>query len=585
MVAVLSLAANAAASPPTLHSDPKTGRALVIRNEAGAGRIISGSVPAASAPQPSASAASTTNAAKASAAPPALISREEAVAIAQRHLDTHGSRFTQPAPLNQLAVTRVISDPDGMSFVRYEQRCSDIPVIGAELIVALKGRELCLLGGRVLHSPEVKADLKITAAQATEKAIALWQAALHFPGPPQVELAQLKVVSPGFLSNEPDETAYVVWEVPLLSEPPGPLSAETYFIDVSTGELRFRLSNLRHVREVYDCSYQPGTDQCKLDVAYGGYIYGRSEGQPPRGPNPNYSNPQSFDVDSAYDALGGCLDYMLMTFGQNGPSGQGGYGDGANIPASTARVYTYLNFLTTWSDGCTTAQFFNGRIRICKGKGMTSTIAHEYGHAIGYWAFLTPQGAPEGMTYWDQSASLDENYADVFGLISSSAFTGNKSWQLFREDGSVGRDLSDPPSVLTGPAEDLRLFPHADKFYSPYYDCSDDGISVYIHSTVPGKAAYLASDGGDFNGCSIQGIGSEKVSKIWHRAYTRYYAKAETFNGAYYKLVQAAIDLYGSGSEEALQLTRALQSVELDQAGGCSGVPLRFPGSLDVEGW
>jgi Zn-dependent metalloprotease len=584
MVAVLCLAANAAASPPTLHSDPKTGRALVIRNEAVAGRIISGAVPAASAPQLSASAVSTTDAAQASAAPPALISREEAIAIAQRHLDAHGSRFTQPAPLNQLAVTRVISDPDGMSFVRYEQRCSDIPVVGAELIVALKGRELCLLGGRVLHAPEVKADLRITAAQATEKAIALWQAALHFPGPPIAELAQLKVVSPGFLSNEPDETAYVVWEVPLLSEPPGPLSAETYFIDVSTGELRFRLSNLRHLREVYDCSYQPGTDQCKLDVAYGGYIYGRSEGQPPRGPNPNYSNPQSFDVNSAYDALGGCLDYMLMTFGQNGPSGQGGYGDGVNIPTSTARVYTYLNFLSMWADDCEQANFYKGRIRTCKGVADPITMAHEYGHAIGYWAFLNNIGAPEGMTYENQAASLEENHADVFGLISSSEFTGIKSWRLVNNTGYVIRDISDPPSVLTGPIEPRDL-PFADRYYSPYYSCFYDGYGVYINSTIPGKAAFLAADGGNFNGCAIQAIGSEKVSRIWHRAYTRYYAKAETFNGAYYKLIQAAIDLYGSGSEEALQLTRALQSVELDQAGGCSGVPLRFPGSLDVEGW
>ena len=584
MVAVLCLAINAAASPPTVHSDPKTGRILVIRNEAVAGRIISGSVRAASAPQPSASAASTTNAAKASAAPPALISREEAIAIAQRHLDAHGSRFTQPAPLNQLAVTRVISDPDGMSFVRYEQRCSDIPVVGAELIVALKGRELCLLGGRVLHSPEVKADLQISAAQATEKAIALWQAALHFPGPPQAEPAQLKVVSPGFLSNEPDETAYVVWEVPLLSEPPGPLSAETYFIDVSTGELRFRLSNLRHVREVYDCSYQPGTDQCKLDVAYGGYIYGRSEGQPPRGPNPNYSNPQSFDVDSAYDALGGCLDYMLMTFGQNGPNGQGGYGDSVNIPTSTTRVYTYLNFLSNWSATCNNANFYKGRIRTCKGNATPSIVAHEYGHAIGYWAFPNNQGAPEGMTYEGQSASLDENFGDVFGLTSSSAFTGHESWQMTRDGSFVVRDLSNPPSVLIGPAPGLTD-PEADRFYSPYYSCSYDAYGVYINATIPGKAAYLASDGGYFNGCTMQAIGSDKVSRIWHRAYTRYYAKAETFNGAYYKLIQAAIDLYGSGSEEALQLTRALQSVELDQAGACSGVPLRFPGSLDVEGW
>ena len=51
------------------------------------------------------------------------------------------------------------------------------------------------------------------------------------------------------------------------------------------------------------------------------------------------------------------------------------------------------------------------------------------------------------------------------------------------------------------------------------------------------------------------------------------------------KLIQAAADLYGADSLEVRQVRRALQSVELDQPGFCSGQPPRVPDALDLEGW
>lgn len=63
------------------------------------------------------------------------------------------------------------------------------------------------------------------------------------------------------------------------------------------------------------------------------------------------------------------------------------------------------------------------------------------------------------------------------------------------------------------------------------------------------------------------------MEQIWYRASVNYYAASETFNGAYNGLIQACHDLYPAADCD--QLTRALQAVEMDQPGACSGLPAR----------
>ena len=83
----------------------------------------------------------------------------------------------------------------------------------------------------------------------------------------------------------------------------------------------------------------------------------------------------------------------------------------------------------------------------------------------------------------------------------------------------------------------------------------------------------------------ISALGEAKMEQIVYRAVTQYYSRTETFSGAYSEWIQAATDLYGAGSEEVRQTTRALQAVEMDQPGYCSGQPARVPHALDLEGW
>ncbi|MCX6917573.1 MAG: M4 family metallopeptidase [Verrucomicrobia bacterium] len=148
------------------------------------------------------------------------------------------------------------------------------------------------------------------------------------------------------------------------------------------------------------------------------------------------------------------------------------------------------------------------------------------------------------------------------------------------------RSLSDP-SRSTQYHYDDGVVIYADRYYSPHFYCGtnhDDG-GVHFIGTVPTKAAYLLAEGGKFNGCTIQAMGKAVMNQIWYRALTQYYSSTETFNGAYYKLLQASSDLYGADSETTRQLRRALQAVELDQAGLCSGLPPRPPEAVDMDGF
>ena len=83
------------------------------------------------------------------------------------------------------------------------------------------------------------------------------------------------------------------------------------------------------------------------------------------------------------------------------------------------------------------------------------------------------------------------------------------------------------------------------------------------------------SEGRAFNGCTITGIGLDKVEQILYRAMVTYYVPTETFNQAYIAIQRSAADLYSD--VDCWQVKKALQAVELDQQSPCSGGTERTP--------
>ena len=604
----------------SFHTDARWGRTLFIRNDAAQ------PTPAEVARRPAATPAPSG----------ALFNRDElaqpewtnAVATARDFLRRHARDFldvaaprqsaavlgtnsqrrsTEPplrpatAPANafdpdtDLTPVRAERDALGMTHVRFAQTFHGLPVFGADASVHLApdGR-VSSAGARLMPDGPADHQPTLTREQAVSLAVAAWQAQFNRKEIPEASSAVLCILAPGLLNNDGNPATYLVWEAKLLlecSEACKGLSAEDYYLDAHNGELREQLTEVHRIdRKLYDCSQPspPGNSSSCSRIVIDGYRYGRYEdmGDGPSGPNPRFLPAEvSVDIDTLWDKLTDVHLFYQGHFARNGASNQGGTGDGYYLPTRTYGG-AYLDFMAGWENACPNAVMSRGRLFFCKDFMTDDIVAHEYAHAVVMWShFDAGSGLAVGMVYQGESGALNESHSDVMGQMFELAKNGSSDWISgggTKWGLSVSRVLFDPPSLFYYPRNSYL----PDRFHSSHSYCgSDDNGGVHLNSTVPSKAAYLMAQGGQFNGCTISPLGEAKEEQIVYRAVTQYYAQTETFNGAYPKWIQAATDLYGVGSEEVRQTTRALQAVELDQPGYCSGLPPRPPQALDVEGW
>ena len=93
-----------------------------------------------------------------------------------------------------------------------------------------------------------------------------------------------------------------------------------------------------------------------------------------------------------------------------------------------------------------------------------------------------------------------------------------------------------------------------------------DGGGVHINATVLGHAFYLAIEGGrhSTSGLTVQGVGAAnrtQIERVFFRAMTVLMPSEPTFSTARNTIIQAARDLYGSGSGAERAVTQALDAV------------------------
>lgn len=457
-------------------------------------------------------------------------------------------------------------DSLGFTHVRYRQMYGGLPVVGGEAAVHLNesGRVYAV---SAMFASGISAPVKAAAGLPAAEEIAAASMKKEFllgSNPIMYSAAQV-ILQKGLIENTPDNTSYLAWAISLRSEEFGRAPEDwTYFVDATSGVVLKRLSNVRYLyRKTYDCTPYLWGSVCWSNKIfpdhYPDYTWGRIEGAPPRPENPVYGG---FDVNSFYDLVGQVHNYYFSTFGINGANNQGGMGTGSGgyLVTMTAGE-TYLE--AYWgASGCPSASFDRGIINFCHGMVVPDIVGHEYSHGIPFFKF--GQSPPVGMVYEGEPGALDEGFSNVMGQTFEKSASGNTDWIMGAGIVAPGSPMSliDPPSTIRGDG-----LPYPDKLYSQWFFCGYD--LGHKNSTVPSKAFYLMSEGGTFNYCTINGIGINKVEQILYRAMMSYYAQAETFNAAYAHIIQAAEDLYGP--EDVEQVRRALQAVEMDQSGRCSG--------------
>ncbi|MBK8611661.1 MAG: M4 family metallopeptidase [Chitinophagaceae bacterium] len=162
------------------------------------------------------------------------------------------------------------------------------------------------------------------------------------------------------------------------------------------------------------------------------------------------------------------------------------------------------------------------------------------------------------LVYSYESGAMNEGFSDIFGTsIEAFARPGNTDW-LIGGDFFTIRNMSNP-----------NAFSHPDTYQGTYwYTGSGDNGGVHFNSGVLNYWFYLLTTGGtgvnDHNfSYSVGGIGMNNAAAIAYRLNTVYLVSTSTYNDARILGIQAAEDLYGVNSNEAIQTANAWSAVGL----------------------
>ena len=178
--------------------------------------------------------------------------------------------------------------------------------------------------------------------------------------------------------------------------------------------------------------------------------------------------------------------------------------------------------------------------------GGLDVAAHEMTHGVVQHT--------AGLVYQFQSGALNESFADVFGaLLDPDDF-------LIGEDvmrpgvGAALRDLLNPnnPQVLSSQPASMAQYQNL--------SADQDNGGVHVNSGIPNRAAALI----------MQAVGNDKAGQIYYQALANYMTRNSQFGDARNAVEQAAVDLFGDGTE-AQAVRQAFDAVGITTSSGSGG--------------
>jgi Zn-dependent metalloprotease/chitodextrinase len=238
-------------------------------------------------------------------------------------------------------------------------------------------------------------------------------------------------------------------------------------------------------------------------------------------------------------------DYWLNVHGRNGYDNNGATTK-VYVHYSTAYDNAYWNgSVFTFGDGSGT--YFDALTSL-------DVSAHEHGHAV------TEKTA--NLTYSYESGALNEGFSDIWGAaIEYYAAPEKKTWvmgeDIEKRSGHEGLRIMSNPKAEQNPST----------YKGTYWNSgSSDNGGVHTNSGPITYWFYLISAGGsgtNDNGkaYSIQALGINKAEKISWRTLSSYLTASSNYSDTRIYAIQAAIDLYGAGSNEVIQVTNAFAAI------------------------
>ena len=252
-------------------------------------------------------------------------------------------------------------------------------------------------------------------------------------------------------------------------------------------------------------------------------------------------------------------DYYKLVHGRNGikNNGVGAYN---RVHYGTKYNNAY------WQDSCFCMTYGDGDGTTFNPFDSLDVAGHEMSHGL--------TAATAKLVYSGESGGLNEANSDIFG--TAVEFYANNA----KQPGNylIGEKLY----KAAGKSLRSMVQPSSDGVSADCYYAGAGSLDVHYSSGIANHFFYLLAEGsasnayaasgskvcavGDTrvasgNGAAVTGIGRAKAEKIWFRALTVYMTSSTNYAGARVATVNAANDLYGSGSSEALGVAAAWAAV------------------------
>jgi hypothetical protein len=334
----------------------------------------------------------------------------------------------------------------------------------------------------------------------------------------EVSSSELSIYNPVLLGHQMNRN-FLTWKV-VVKSAKLPIK-EFMLIDAKTGMTLLSFNQVDAVlyREIYDNENDPFAD-------LPGYGPVRVEGDPDSGIQ---------DVDDAYTYLGNTYDFYSLLHGRDSID---------NAGMSMVATVRYCDLLYAFFGLCPYPNAYWDGSQMVFGEGFAAAddvVGHELTHGV--------TERESGLFYYMQSGAINESFSDIWGeLIDQSNGLGKDgvdwNWKLGEDlPGSVGvvRNMKNPPA-----------YKDPDSMLSSYYHCkSDDNGGVHTNGGVNNKAAYLMTDGGTFNGYTINPLGIDKVAKIYYEIQTNLLTSGADYQDLADALYQACVNLIGTDGIEA----------------------------------
>lgn len=252
----------------------------------------------------------------------------------------------------------------------------------------------------------------------------------------------------------------------------------------------------------------------------------------------NNNSKDNVGLDAHWGAMM-TYDYFKNVHGRNSIDGNG------------KKIKSYVHYSKDYPNA-----FWNGSVMTYGDGGTTNgvtlqpfvtldIVAHEISHAI---CENTAR-----LVYSNESGALNEGFSDIWAAtIEHYTDPSKKTWLLGEETNLAFRSMSNP-----------KEYQQPDSYLGQYwYTGTADNGGVHINSGVLNHWFYMLSvgksgtnDHGDTY--AVNGIGIQKAAQVAYRTESTYLTANSKYADMRKFSIQAAIDLFGVGSNEVTQTANA----------------------------